>query len=667
MKVKKLFGRLALILAAAFLLSSLASCITITLPARTEAPELTEAPTDAPTAAPTEEPVSDYEKLSRIADGKSVSLGRILPSGDTGEDGDLFLQDFTSHLYRKVDGKWTKVFTFKDSGLHMVTFTLGGETTARVVKDGELIGADAVPEPSGKEFSGWYDGAYHGKWDMSKPVTTDDVRLAGFWLDSMDKTSPLLTYRDVFRAQYKSDGTNAMLVIFVSMTDGHIIDRGEFENMFSGDYPQDECFNSIASYFKYASYGRVDFDFAFRYYDTGLTCKEAYDKVHREYNDFLIDIFDEIRNGEPDLMRRMDKDGDGMVDSVAFICGEDTSKTVGDGENYYLYGGAMGTEQRTPDKNVPQIRSFIKMGYESISSPPVPGFPQNGIRVLIHETSHIFGVDDYYDFHPYGEDDSLLSTLGCFDMQDSEVGDWNPFSRFACGWTEPYVITDDIDSITLRIGCSANCSDAVLIPTSKGWNGTPFDEYILIDVLAPFGANGFDWEFISDPRSVIAGDMCEYGGVRVYHVDERLVEARYDRSINARVFRHVNTYDEILAVMRSDDFGPECELWAANPCSNGWDPYIETDSRFWHAIEIVPRDGSSKYRISTPTYYSIFTFFSYSDLFGEGDVFSMETCFDSFADAPCMNNGGTFDYEVRVDHYDMELGEAIITITRIAR
>lgn len=668
MKTVSLYKRLALLLALALLFTSFASCITINVPAK---PDRTDEPVPTGTAethteAPTEAPAAfDRDSLSRLIEGKSISFGRVLPSADACGEGDLFIQDFTSHLYRLEGNKWTKLFTFKNSGMHLVTLTLGGETTGKIVVDGERIDAD-VPEAPGREFSGWYNGAYHGKWDANEPVTTDDLRLTGFYLDSLKKTAPLLTYRDVARSPFKNEGTNGMLVIFVSMTDGHRIDRGEFEDMFSGDYPQNECMKSVASYYKYASYGKVDFDFGFCYYDTGLTCKQAYDTVQTMYNSFLLDVFDDIRAEEPDLMRRMDKDGDGFVDSVAFICGEDSFKTVGDGEQYYLYGGAMGTQNRDPDKNVPQLHNFIKMAYENISVPLVPGDAYTGIRVLIHEVGHVFGVNDYYDFHPYGPNDFTLSTLGCYDMQDSNVSDWNPFSRFACGWTEPYVITDDIESVTLRIGASANCSDAVLISTSKGWNGTPFDEYILIDVLAPFGANGIDWDFISDSRIVTAGDMREYGGVRVYHVDERLLEARYDRTLNERVFRHVNTYEEILEVMRKPNFGPDLDLWEANACSNGWDPYIDGDSRFWHAIEIVPRDGSSKFRLSTPTDYSMMTFFCYSDLFGEGDVFSMENCMDAFPEAPYMNTGGTLDYEVRVDHYDMELGEAIITITRIS-
>ena len=53
------------------------------------------------------------------------------------------------------------------------------------------------------------------------------------------------------------------------------------------------------------------------------------------------------------------------------------------------------------------------------------------------------------------------------------------------------------------------------------------------------------------------------------------------------------------------------------------------------------------------------------DLYGPGDVFSMEACADAFANAPLMNNGSTFDYEVRVDFYDPDTREAIVTVTKI--
>ena len=43
----------------------------------------------------------------------------------------------------------------------------------------------------------------------------------------------------------------------------------------------------------------------------------------------------------------------------------------------------------------------------------------------------------------------------------------------------------------------------------------------------------------------------------------------------------------------------------------------------------------------------------------------METCADAFLQAPLMNNGSTFDYEVEVNFYDPDAQEAIVTVRKI--
>ena len=55
---------------------------------------------------------------------------------------------------------------------------------------------------------------------------------------------------------------------------------------------------------------------------------------------------------------------------------------------------------------------------------------------------------DYVSIHDYygGMDDDghFVGPLGGLDMQDGNIGDWNPFSKFTCGWVDPIVITPDV-------------------------------------------------------------------------------------------------------------------------------------------------------------------------------------------------------------------------------
>lgn len=81
-------------------------------------------------------------------------------------------------------------------------------------------------------------------------------------------------------------------------------------------------------------------------------------------------------------------------------------------------------------------------------------------------------------------------------------------------------------------------------------------------------------------------------------------------------------------------------------------------------LELVPRDGSSRFRKYDPEITR--TSFAPEDLFRPGDTFSMETCPGSFTLWPYMNCGCTLDYSVTVELYDPVSMEAVVTVTRAA-
>lgn len=619
-------------------------------------------PTEAP--SPTPVPPSVEEWIERTK-GQYVTYAANAPVDTRGEEGDFCYLENTTQLYFKQEGKWILCGRLRDAGWHLVRYQIDGvDLPPEFVRDGELLTDIPVGPERGKVFSGWYDASIGVPWDFSQPVPDGSITLFGCSLSKPEPVSPLLTCESLRQSAFHSTGTNGLLVIYISFTDGYAYDEAKLRDMFEGDYPQSECIRSVASYFKYASYGKADFDVQYYCYDTGMTSKQGYDAVETQFNRFLIDIFNKVRKAHPELTRAADKDNNGQVDMVVFLCGEDPKKTVGDGYEYYLYGGAMSYEDPHPDRNNPTIYRFVKMPYDEICTPPEPGWQGTGIRVLLHELSHGFGIEDYYDFYSYN--DELISPLGGFDIQEDNFADWNAFSRFSCGWTTPYVITSDVDEITLRIGASGDCPDAVLIPSSKGWNGTPFDEYLLLDVLAPVGASGFDWPFISTMlESTTKTGTGMQGGVRILHVDARLLEAAWN-SKGGRDYSTAYTYEDILRVLGSPEFGHGTELWTMNYNTNGVEPYLKDGSRFWHLLDLIPRDGSDRFRICHPTPQSIYTLLHCNDLYVDGDVFSMERCSDAFPEGIYMNNGGTMDYEVRVDLYDPVNHEAILTITRVS-
>lgn len=131
-------------------------------------------------------------------------------------------------------------------------------------------------------------------------------------------------------------------------------------------------------------------------------------------------------------------------------------------------------------------------------------------HTYIHEMGHVFGLDDYYD---YG--DSKYVPAGGFSMQDWNIGCHDPYSAMALGWANPYVVTENSE---VEIGTFQKTRDLVLITDS--WNniGSPFDEYLLLELYSPTGLNEFDCSHIYD--GLMEGP--DRVGIRLWHVDARL-------------------------------------------------------------------------------------------------------------------------------------------------
>lgn len=491
-------------------------------------------------------------------------------------------------------------------------------------------------------------------WDLSVDSGARKVEAKARYTTALEKRGTSLLYSEVVGASgFSCSEKNGILVVTVSYTDSDPFDKAEYEKLFTGEYDADNCLRSVNSYYKTNSYGKDLLEYEFVYIDSEWSSAQAWHYVNDEDasgafvgNDYFYDMFDELRKTRS--FSNMDKNGDGFVDAVMFVFRDQET----DGCN--IYGGAAGDRSAfvEADRENPQLGKYIKIPYFFVGKELTPGdYGSYNTRMLIHEVGHLFEISDYYDF--YSEVEKMLDCLGHFDMHSGNVGDLNAYSKFVTGWLHPYVVEDDVETVTLTLRPSMLYDEAVLIPTSKGWNGTAFDEYILIDVMAPVGATGYDWPAIKLEDNRPQGSSNPDGGVRIYHVDARLMEYKDGK------------YTKVTEVSKEAFAGRT--IWPMFYNTNGIEPIFEDESVYHHLVEIVPSGNSSKYRIATPTNWSIYSFFTSADLFEPGDVFSMAACPNSFADAPLMNNKGTFDYEVRVDSYDTATHEATITITKIAK
>ncbi|MCQ2742246.1 MAG: hypothetical protein MJ239_02975 [Bacilli bacterium] len=136
-------------------------------------------------------------------------------------------------------------------------------------------------------------------------------------------------------------------------------------------------------------------------------------------------------------------------------------------------------------------------------------------HTLIHETGHTLGLDDYYDYN------SMWAPMGGIDYMDHNLGDQSAYSKFQLGWAKPWVLSEDMLEggktavITLNL---ASTSGEALLLASPDYNGTAFDEYMMVELMGPYGKlceqdymNGYE----GTPGYTKAG-------IRVSHIDARV-------------------------------------------------------------------------------------------------------------------------------------------------
>ncbi len=243
---------------------------------------------------------------------------------------------------------------------------------------------------------------------------------------------------------------------------------------------------SLSEYYNAASYGQLNItSFVTDWFHLPHNASENTFALTHER---AVEIINKVYDTYPDMdFSSFDKDENGYFDAVIFI----NVQTIGTMTMNFYTPMEAGTAQ--------------KLGINCYSNIPINGLHDN---TIIHEFGHNLGLIDYYDVNYSG-----IDAVGRFDMQSQSVGDWNPYSKYSVGWITPEVVTDlkSGESVEIEIGAFANTGDAIVIPGAESfYNGTPFGEYILIDLFTDHGLNERDAQSYGLKDTV---------GVRIYHVN----------------------------------------------------------------------------------------------------------------------------------------------------
>ena len=237
-----------------------------------------------------------------------------------------------------------------------------------------------------------------------------------------------------------------------------------------------------------------------------------------------------------ELFQDMDSDKDGWIDNIQMVytchpLQKDSGGTAIDNELFWAFRTSTGYKANveTPTANNYlwlSYYTFYENGYYDNSNvyhdytdaDIASGLAKLDAHTIIHETGHALGLEDYYT-NTSGDYDGC----GKFIMMSHNIGDHDPFSKAAYGWTNPTVV---LNSSEVTIGKSTSTGDAIIVPAKGSWTydgttNTLLDEYLMIEYYSPDGLNAFDTAHNYTNNTFYPKGPSK-AGIKVWHVDARL-------------------------------------------------------------------------------------------------------------------------------------------------
>ena len=393
------------------------------------------------------------------------------------------------------------------------------------------------------------------------PTPTEVMPAQNFNAATLDKS----TLREKLIEYYGNDdllpleskGAYHCLVVPVQFSD-YAVTNTQLDNLnkaFNGS-TTDTGWQSVKTYYQTSSYGNLDMTFDIQsvytakndssYYETttkSVTCEgESVDLagdaiILEEVMAWItpqidLSVYDHDNNGILDaiwiiytapVVYDSSDDASSSLDDESICWAYVTSYAKDDSDNtkydnldlgYYLFAGFDFMNEYTGNANDPYNDTTGQYVNATIS-----GLKINA-STYIHETGHLLGLDDYYDYYQnQGSDNGL----GGADMMDYTVGDHNAYSKMMLGWVNPTVVTTT-QTVTLNPFESSGSCIMVLLD----YNGSYFSEYLLIDLYTNTGLNT---AHANQANSYLYYDYdTEKGasyGVRIYHVSSKIAENPY--------------------------------------------------------------------------------------------------------------------------------------------
>jgi M6 family metalloprotease-like protein len=365
-----------------------------------------------------------------------------------------------------------------------------------------------------------------------------------------------------------STGNSKVLVIPVQFSDDSFT-TVELERMANGFFgaAADTGWESLTSYYQKASYGKLTISGEVTSPVTVNQSKSefanAYASASKSDTDYTAELLEStiksfVTNKKKDFSD-YDSNKDGYLDAIWMVYSAPFVNSSSNSNPYWAYttwdtSGVVVDEThnlRTCLYSWASVDFLTEKQYSLNSILENSESTNADMHTFIHETGHMMGLDDYYSYD-YGEKSSTTgktnydTPVGGVDMMDFNIGGHCAYSRYFLGWITPTVITDDYlsahgNALSLAAleATSATDPQAYLIPSyangSTVYNGTPFDEFLLVEYYTPTSLNLTDTKGYTNGLSTYPTK-----GVVIYHINAKIgkmvANSQGDAIWNGQVF-----------------------------------------------------------------------------------------------------------------------------------
>lgn len=254
-------------------------------------------------------------------------------------------------------------------------------------------------------------------------------------------------------------------------------------------------FYSVKEYYEISSYGKLNLNFNITETYTVSKPSNYYTSTYNNANyTFAAEeiMLEALRYLDSKIdFSNYDSNKDGYIDGIYMIYDQDVDYLY----KYNLWWAWTCYFQNAKSNQSDdylldglKLQSYVFAGYDFL----IEQGRKCETHTYIHETAHMFGIDDYYDYDV--NQGTNKGGLAKADIMDGTIGDHNAFTKSLLGWNIGKLITTE-KSVTIDLEAFSTSGDYLILANNFDEDKGVLQEYFIIEYYTVSGLNEFDKMF----------------------------------------------------------------------------------------------------------------------------------------------------------------------------